>query len=386
MDSCASRFLLAVVAAGQRSLPTRQLFDAFQTPAGILRASLQELNAVEGLHTSTKKALLSFSHRSLKMHRPEALKARGIRLVSYECPEYPNPLRQIPDPPPVLFVRGRMLPEDTRALAVVGSRRAGAYGIAACERLVSGLVRQGFLIVSGMARGIDTVAHWSALEQGGRTAGVLGTGVDVTYPRSNAVLFERVPQQGFLVSELLPGTGARPENFPRRNRIISGLSLGVLVVEASERSGTMITVRLALEQGREVFAVPGDIRSPLSRGTHRLIQQGAKLAASVEDILEEFRHLGARPGAAVAAPGKDLHGEEDTVDLPVLQAGEGACPDGAGEDGDVVLGLLSDVGTGLDTLVGRTGWPVEKLSHRLTELELCGKIRRLPGNRFARSV
>ena len=186
---------------------------------------------------------------------------------------------------------GACLPSDRGALAVIGSRKASAYGTRVCERLVRDLAAKGYCIVSGMARGIDSVAHWACIENNGRTLGVLGTGLDIAYPKQNLALFERIPLQGALISEFLPGTPARPENFPRRNRMISGLSRGVLVVEASERSGTMITVRMALEQGREVFAVPGDIRSLLSRGTHRLIKNGAKLVEGVDDILEEFGEI-----------------------------------------------------------------------------------------------
>jgi DNA processing protein len=285
----------------------------------------------------------------------------------------------------VLFIKGHVLQEDERALAVVGSRRASAYGTAVCERLVSQLVKSGFCIVSGMARGIDTVAHWSALENGGRTVGVLGTGADVVYPRSNEALFAHVPEQGFLVSEFLPGTEARPENFPRRNRIISGLACGVLVVEASERSGTMITVRLALEQGREIFSVPGDIRSALSRGTHGLIQKGAKLVGCVEDILEEFPYL--------FAPNKDgfmpsaietVHGGGGGNNGSALAMQAEASPPGEQEEVRALLQLLDDAGTGLDSLVRRTGWRLEKLSLLLTELELSGRVKRVPGNRYAR--
>jgi len=379
-----SRLLLAAVAAGRRSLPTKRLFHAFQTPESILRATPRDLDAIRGLHNSTKKALISARDHPLDREQVHALARQGVRLISYECSEYPDRLRQIADPPPVLFIKGRILAEDERALAVIGSRRAGAYGTAVCDQLVSGLVKSGFCIVSGMARGIDTVAHWSALDHGGRTAGVLGTGIDRVYPRSNKALFARVPEQGFLVSEFPPGTEARPENFPRRNRIISGLSCGVLVVEATERSGTMITVRLALEEGREIFAVPGDIRSPLSRGTHRLIQQGAKLVGCVEEILEEFPYLAVLPEDGRSRSAIGAQGGSDIMEGadPKAEPGE----DLHGEQGDAraVLQIMDDVGTGLETLLRRTGWPLEKLSLLLTELELSGRVKRVPGNRYAR--
>jgi DNA processing protein len=306
-----------------------------------------------------------------------SMEATGVRLVSFEDAEYPGNLREIPDPPPVLFVRGRIEPEDERAIAVIGSRKASAYGVSVCGRLVRALVDHGFSIVSGMAKGVDAAAHWAALDCDGRTLAVLGTGVDVVYPKANKQVFERVLDRGALLSEFLPGTEPFAKNFPRRNRIISGMALGVLVVEAAERSGTMITVRTALEQGREVFAVPGDVRSPVSRGTHRLIKEGAKLVEGIEDILEEFPFQGeggfflkpgVRSGDAVRPGSQDQAVREE----------------GAGER-ETLIGHLSDEGTCVDVLIERTGWPSEKMATLLTELELLGRVRRLPGSRYLRT-
>jgi len=241
LDPIASRFMLASVANRRRSFPTAALFQAFRSPEGILQASSRELIRVEGMHPSTLRAVLSARNHAPGPEQLDALTEQGVRLLSFEDPQYPANLRRIPDPPPILFVKGAVQPEDGHAIAVIGSRRASAYGLAVCKSFVKGLVKAGFSIVSGMARGIDAMAHWTALEYRGRTVGVLGTGVDVVYPKSNASLFPRIPDRGFLVSEFLPGTAARPENFPRRNRLIAGLAWGVLVVEAAERSGTMIT-------------------------------------------------------------------------------------------------------------------------------------------------
>jgi DNA processing protein len=383
LDPIYSMFQLASAVETRRPFPTRRLFLAFRSAQGILGADPAQLKTIETLHPSTVSSLLLARKQPLERSSLDSLMRQGVRLVSYACADYPARLRQIADPPPVLFIRGDCLPEDNRSIAVIGSRRASAYGIAACDMLVDGLVKNGFCIVSGMARGIDTVAHWKALEQGGRTAGVLGTGIDVIYPRSNVPLFSRVPTSGFLISEFMPGTVARPENFPRRNRIISGLACGVLVVEASERSGTMITVRMALDQGREVFAVPGDIRSPLCGGTHKLIQQGAKLVRRVEDILEEIRPMEGRPSWTGVLAGEGL--------LPEAEVRERHAPhrcQPAEEVGDLgtVFHQLDDNGTGLETLLARTGWRLDKLSVILTELELSGKVKRLPGNRYARSM
>jgi DNA processing protein len=306
-----------------------------------------------------------------------SVEATGVRLVSFEDAEYPGRLREIPDPPPVLFVRGRIQDEDERAIAVIGSRKSSAYGVSVCGRLVRALVDQGFSIVSGMAKGVDAAAHWAALDSGGRTLAVLGTGVDVVYPKANRKLFERILDRGALLSEFLPGTEPFAKNFPRRNRIISGMALGVLVVEAAERSGTMITVRTALEQGREVFAVPGDVRSPVSRGTHRLIKEGAKLVEGIEDILEEFPLEG--KGGFLLKPGV-FSGGSGPSDFP-----EEASRESGRAEEETLMGHLSDEGTCVDVLIERTGWPSEKMATLLTELELLGRVRRLPGSRYLRT-
>lgn len=218
----------------------------------------------------------------------EKLERYGVKVFCRNDPEYPSRLKEIYDYPPVLYVRGSLLPEDEWCLAVVGTRRATVYGRQVAEEMVTDLARSKITIVSGLARGIDSVAHHSALEAGGRSIAVFGCGLDMVYPSENATLARRVMEQGALVSEYPLGTKPRPENFPRRNRIMSGLSLGVLVIEASKTSGAMITAHLALEQNREVFAIPGSILAPQSRGTNHLIQEGAKLVQDYTDILEEL--------------------------------------------------------------------------------------------------
>jgi len=377
-----ARLKLARAALEGCSFPTHAVFKAFCSPEGILKATLDELKGVSGLHPTTLRALLSTRDDPPDAGELALLERGGLKLLSFEDPDYPENLREIADPPPVLFVRGCILPEDRCAIAVIGSRKASAYGITVCRRLVHELVVRGFSIVSGMARGVDTAAHWAALEGQGRTLAVLGTGVDVIYPKGNKPVFERILEQGALVSEFLPGTQPFAQNFPRRNRIISGMALGVLVVEAAERSGTMITVRTALEQGREVFAVPGDVRSPVSRGTHRLIKEGAKLVEGIEDILEEFpahaqgavdtRWVSSRktgnPCPATPAPDDRPAGEEEATNVT-----------------ESLIGHLSDEGTHVDVLIERTGWPSEKMAMLLTELELLGRVRRLPGGRYARA-
>ena len=219
--------------------------------------------------------------------------------MTFLAEDYPKVLLEIPDPPPYLYVKGELRGSET-AVAVVGSRRASTYGMLTTTRLATELAAHGVTVVSGMARGVDTAAHRGALSGGGRTIGVLGCGIDVVYPPENRKLFEEMAEKGALVSEFPLGTLPLAENFPRRNRIISGMSRGVLVVEAMENSGSLITAQFALDQGREVFAIPGNINTSSSRGANRLIKQGAKLVESVDDILEELPQMSA--GSAAIPP------------------------------------------------------------------------------------
>ena len=381
MNPGIARLRLARVALECSPFPTQAVFQAFHSPEGIFEATLDQLHRVRNLPPATIQALFATREDPPDAGELALLESGGLNLLSFEDPDYPENLREISDPPPVLFLRGRIFPEDRSAIAVIGSRKASAYGITVCRRLVRELVVRGFSVVSGMAKGVDAAAHWAALEGQGRTIAVLGTGVDVIYPKGNKPVFERILEQGALVSEFLPGTQPLPQNFPRRNRIISGMALGVLVVEAAERSGTMITVRTALEQGREVFAVPGDVRSPVSRGTHRLIKEGAKLVEGIEDILEEFpahTHKAVDVGSLSSSP-------TGTRCLPVSDTGNRPCrEEGAQNETESLIGHMSDEGTHVDALVERTGWPSEKIATLLTELELLGRVRRLPGGRYVR--
>ncbi|MDD4876943.1 MAG: DNA-processing protein DprA [Dehalococcoidales bacterium] len=218
----------------------------------------------------------------------EKLDHYGVRAMTYLDNDYPTRLKQIYDYPPVLYIRGSLLPEDEWCLAVVGSRRATIYGKQVAEEMATDLAQSKITVVSVLARGIDAIAHNSALEAGGRTIAIFASGLDIVYPGENSKLARRIMEQGALISEYPLGTKPRAENFPRRNRIMSGLSLGVIVIEAAESSGALITANMALEQNREVFAIPGSILSPASSGTNRLIQEGAKLVRNYRDILEEL--------------------------------------------------------------------------------------------------
>lgn len=281
----------------------------------------------------------------------EKMERYGVKVLTFHDQDYPARLKEIYDYPPVLYIRGTLLPQDEWCLAVVGTRRSTVYGRQAAEEIVADLARNKITIVSGLARGIDSVAHQSALGVGGRTIAVFGCGLDIVYPAENAALARDITKQGALMSEFPLGTRPKADNFPRRNRILSGLSLGVLVVEADEASGAMITAHLALEQNREVFAVPGSILSPASRGTNRLIQEGAKLVRDYTDILEELN-------LTVVAQQIEL-----TELLP------------ATETESLLLKQLSTEPTHIDEVCRSSGLPVATVSSTLAMMELKGLVK-----------
>jgi len=286
----------------------------------------------------------------------EQASALGIRALGITEPGYPPALAAIPDPPPVLWVLGSMDAADARLVAIVGSRAASSYGLAVAERLGEGLARAGVTVVSGMARGCDAAAHAGALAASGRTLAVLGSGADVVYPAEHRLLYQRIAAAGAVVTEWAPGTPPRAGHFPLRNRIISGLCRATVVVEASDKSGSLITAACALEQGRDVMAVPGPVVGERHRGSHALLRDGARLVASAEDILEELGWANGPVAARVEGGRLD----------PLLTLM------GAGEDCDV------------DTLASRSGQPIPTVLSRLMELELAGQVRRLAGGRFVR--
>ena len=279
---------------------------------------------------------------------------RGLHLVPWSHASYPAALSAIPDPPPALWVRGNPDALTSRAVAIVGSRAGSPYGIAVAERLAGDLSTRNIVIVSGLARGIDSAAHRGALAGKGTTVAVLGCGADVIYPSEHRELARQIESGGAIVSELVPATPPQKQFFPLRNRIISGLSRAVLIVEAGEKSGSLITARCALEQGRDVLAVPGNVLSGRNRGGHALLKDGAKIVESADDILEEL---------GLPSCGTRRAGEPEDPVLAGLAAGE-TCD--------------------LDVLVERTGLASARLLPRLFELELAGLIRRVGGGRFAR--
>jgi len=263
------------------------LLNDFKTPAGVFSAIK---NDVIPKHHIKKDLLNALKKKDYYRHPDEELQRctkSGIRIITIDTPEYPQLLREIPLPPPLLYVRGK-LNQSIISLGIVGSRKASSYGCGITKKLSIELSCLGISVVSGMASGIDGIAHQAVLDNSGMTIGILGCGIDVIYPKENKKLFKRMWEYGTLISEFPLGTPPLARNFPIRNRIISGLSHGILVIEASLKSGSLITARLALEQGREVFAVPGQISSFNSSGTHWLIKQGAKLVEGICDITEEF--------------------------------------------------------------------------------------------------
>ncbi|MGD9119023.1 MAG: DNA-processing protein DprA [Dehalococcoidia bacterium] len=316
------------------------------------RATPDELSR-SNLDKGSVKAIVDWRPKISLDEEMEKLERQGIKAFTFHDKGYPARLREIYDYPPILYVKGSLLPQDEWCLAVVGTRQATVYGRQAAEEIAADLARNKITIVSGLARGIDSIAHRSALEAGGRTIAVFGCGLDVIYPAENASLAERIADNGALISEFPLGTEPRRENFPLRNRIMSGLSLGVLVVEAGDSSGAMITARLALEQNREVFAVPGSILSPSSRGTNNLIQEGAKLIRDYTDILEELNLRAVAHQIEV----KEIIPASDTESLLLKQ--------------------LSAEPVHIDEVCRASGLPIATVSSTLAMMELKGMVRQV---------
>lgn len=328
----------------------------------IWKASESDLFGIPGINKYLTQ-ILDSKYRDNAEKYMHKLKGAGIRLVSIDDEEYPDNLRSIYEPPQVLHVRGEIRINKYKAVAIVGSRKATCYGTDMAKNLAYELASRGIAVVSGMARGVDTFAHKGAVEAGGKTIAVMGCGVDVAYPPENSQLIEKVCKSGAVISEYGVGVKPFPLNFPARNRIISGLSIGVVVIEAGEKSGSLITADLALEQGREVFAVPGNADSSFSKGTNSLIKQGAKLVTSVEDILEEFEEM---KGLKIK--------EKEPQQIKDLN-----------EDERKIIESFDEGSTHIDTLSRKTGYTVQRINAVLMMLELKGIIKQLPGKFFLRA-
>ena len=331
-----------------------RLERAWSAAAGELRAA--------GLDAATVTALLATREAVRPEEEAGRLQRHGVQAFTWHDPEYPRQLLEVYDRPPVLFVRGTLTPADEWAVAVVGTRRVTVYGRQAAEEMARGLASNRVTVVSGLARGVDAVAHRAALEAGGRTIGVLACGLDMVYPPEHKRLAEQICEQGALVSDYAIGTQPRSEFFPRRNRILSGISLGVLVVEGDLKSGALITARQALEQNREVFAIPGSIYSPNSRGTNKLIQDGeAKLTLDVQDVLAELN-------LSMAA-----HQIAMTELVP------------ADETESTLLRLLGAEPAHIDDVRRTSGLPIATVTSALAMLELKGLVRQVGRMNYVRS-
>ena len=361
-----------------------KLLDRFRTPQAIFRASRTELEGA-GVSGAVAQSIVSGCTFEDAVAQQQKMMECGAELVTIGDPRYPEPLREIFDPPIVLFARGRIELLHTLAVGVVGTRRPTPYGIAVAERLSADLAHAGLTIASGLARGIDSAAHKGCLAAGGDTVAVLGCGVDVVYPQENRKLYAEIAEKGLIVSEFPMGSTAFPQNFPVRNRIISGISAGVLVVEGAQYSGSAITAKLAMDQGREVFAVPGNITSKQSWGPNLLIKQGAKIVQDWNDVVAELpaearrqliektrsRLLGAEAASETPAQASLLTGQTAPQLDDAARRALAAVPVDAAIHLDDLLEKLQDISA-------------SELIAALFELEMLGLVKQLPGKNFVK--
>jgi DNA processing protein len=356
---------------------SRKLVEHFGSPEAVFRASLTELESTAIQAISAQSIATG---KSLELGREEMARASdaGVAVVSLDDPRYPERLKEIYDPPLVLYVRGDPELLAKPGIAVVGTRHPTPYGSGMAERLACDLAGQGLVIISGMARGVDTASHRGAISAKGKTVAVFGTGVDVIYPKENSRLSEQILAfGGALISEFPMASFAAPQNFPIRNRILSGMSVGVLVVEAAEYSGTRITARLALEQNRDVFAVPGNVTNKNSWGPNTLIKQGAKLVATWEDIWED---LPTEVRLALTPPAPP----ESQSSSPASLFPDGGLPP---HEKRILSLLKADEATHIDEIVEKleAEMSASEIFAALFELELCSKVRQMPGKNFVKS-
>ena len=367
MDQDEAFAMLHLLAAGGATRPRRQLLQAHGTAVAALGAGPCAWRAA-GL-SGAQRAILQAPAGEAQRRTRGWLEGARHHLLAWTDADYPPLLRDSPSPPLALFACGQPALLWHPAVAVVGSRRPTAGGRDNARAFAQAFARAGLGVTSGMAAGIDTAAHLGALTAGGPTVAVLGTGIDVPYPRANGALHARIGTEGVVVSEHPPGTGVRPEQFPSRNRILAALALGTLVVEAAERSGALITARLAADAGRDVFAVPGSIHNPMARGCHRLLRDGAALATCADDVVAALAPMAASLGRAL----------RERLDAPTPATGPPPPPDGCrdialGADYNRLWDALGHDPTGMDQLVERSGLTVAELSSMLLVMELEGRV------------
>ena len=337
------------------------LVDYFGSPEEVFRASTGEITAIEGFSVKAAERIRLIGSQPVDKEL-QAMEKIGARVLTYWDEDYPVNLRQIHDPPAVLFVRGSLREEDRFGVAVIGTRKPSEYGRSMAMKISRDLAKRGLTVISGGARGIDTIAHTGAI-QGGRTVAILGSGVDVPYPYENRGLFDKITENGAVISEFIPGTKPDAWRFPARNRLVSGMSMGVLVVESLAGGGAMITATIAGEQGRDVWAVPGTTDNATCEGPHRLIKDGAKLVESAEDILEE---LGIELG--------NVRNERPSI------------PNNLPPEQKAVIQVLNLQPKHVDDIIAECKLTPSVANSTLTILEMLGLVRRVPGNSYVRAV
>lgn len=337
----------------------KKLVEHFGSPEKIFSLSAEELKRIDGIGEKLARSILDYNWKEEVAKEISLIQQGNVQVITLSDEEYPENLKKIYDPPTFIYLKGNIKKDDERAIAIVGSRKATTYGRLMAEKLSRELVYNGVTVVSGMARGIDTFSHKGALSGGGRTLAVLGSGIDVIYPPENKQLLEDISSSGAVLTEFHFSTPPEGVNFPSRNRIISGLSLGVVIIEATSDSGSLITASAALDQGREVFAVPGNITSRMSEGTNKLIKKGAKLVEDVADILEEILPQIEKKSGKFEAPRPELTLEEETI-----------------------YKLLSDEPKHIDLISRGSRLPPNKVLSLLLAMEIRGVVRQLPGKNF----
>jgi DNA processing protein len=347
---------------GIGSARLRRLIEVFQSPERILLARASELRSVQGIGPEVADAVVHWEKHVDLPAELQRIAAFGAKVIPHDSPDFPPLLRQIPSPPILLYVWGDLLPRDLHAIGVVGSRKPSHYGLESAKKLAYQLAYAGLTVVSGLARGIDTAAHQGALAAQGRTIAVLGSGLLKLYPSENKLLAEKIAASGAVVSEFSMEVPADTQTFPMRNRIVAGWGSGVLIVEAGFGSGALITASQAIDQGRNVYAVPGQIDRPTAAGSNRLIQQGAKLVASAADILDDLNILLPRTAE----------------ELPAAPARSAALP----PDQKLVYDAIGETETPIDTIISRSNLPSGRVSSTLLLLEMKRLVKQLPGQHF----
>ena len=345
------------------SIKIQSLAEKFKSYSEFMKAKPEDLSEIPGIGKIISDKIIEYRGKIDPNREIEKAKKQGIKIVTLVDENYPEQLKQIYDPPPVLYVRGEQSSLSNKSIAIVGARKASTYGRNVAMRFAKELASMTVNVVSGMARGIDSYAHKGAIDAGGPTTAVFGCGIDIVYPPENENLMKKILECGCVISSFPLGTPPLAANFPARNRIISGLSLGTLVIEAAEKSGSLITADFSLEQGREVFAVPGNIFSPYSRGTHKLIKQGAKLVENIDDILDELY--------LERINNKNV---EDNPDLQNLSVTEKR-----------LFELVDYQPVQIEHLISKAQGNSREVNAILTRLELKGLISALPGGHFVRN-